>query len=358
MSDSLQDPPRLKDAAGQSDLAERTASHALHCAATRPYRPAPPLARVVARMRAARSPRRLAWALAAIAFVLGLGTAAAAAHLKLLPAWLDAIVSPRLAVRGDRPHAARPRPAPVSSPSPGAAHVTAPPPAPTITAPSAPAGTPSPGAATSPAGRRVARLGAQKQSAWMDTPEPARLLAPTPPATQAPEPLPPAFAPAPAPQQPAASAASRSRRDVAVAPTVGSRPGVGTYLAESARLLRAQHAPAAALRLLDEHQAELTGAGFEHESLILRVEALLALGRRAEVLRLLDATSLTDVAASRALLITRGQLRAAANRCADALGDFELVLARSKEVDRQALEGRAACRKRLGIVDGEHTERR
>jgi hypothetical protein len=357
MSDSFQDPPRLKDAAGQNDLAERTASHALRCAATRPYRPAPPLTRTVARMRAARPPRRLAWALAATAFVLGLGTAAAAAHLKLLPAWLDAIVSPRLAVRGDRPHAAKPRPGSVSPPSPAPAQVNAPTPAPTFAAPSAAPVAPSPGPATSPAGRRFARLEVEKQPASANVPEPAALLAPAPPANPALAPQAPAVAPMP-PPRPAALTAPRPRRDVALAPTVGSRPGVGTYLAESARLLRAEHAPASALRVLDEHQAELTGAGFEHESLILRVEALLALGRRAEVLRRLDATSLADVAASRALLLTRGQLRAAASRCADALGDFELVLARSKEVDRQALEGRAACRKRLGIVDGEHTERR
>jgi hypothetical protein len=79
---------------------------------------------------------------------------------------------------------------------------------------------------------------------------------------------------------------------------------------------------------------------------------MLALGRKTEVLRLLDDVALTDVAASRSLLVTRGELRATANRCADGLGDFDLVLARSKQADRQALFGRAVCRKKLGDSAG------
>jgi hypothetical protein len=126
----------------------------------------------------------------------------------------------------------------------------------------------------------------------------------------------------------------------------------GQYLSETVRLLRTEHAPAEALRFLDGHHGELERGGLAHEALILRVEALLALDRRQEVLRLLDRASLTDVAASRALLVTRGQLRAAANRCGDGLGDFDLVLARSAQTDRQALIGRALCRKRLGDGPG------
>jgi hypothetical protein len=131
-----------------------------------------------------------------------------------------------------------------------------------------------------------------------------------------------------------------------------AQPGVARHLTEAIRLLRAEHSPRAALQLLADHDGELTKAGFEHEAMLLRVEALLALGRRGEVLRLLDGASLTDVAASRTLLVTRGQLRAAANRCSEGLGDFDLVLARSKQVDRQALIGRALCRKQLGDFAG------
>lgn len=70
------------------------------------------------------------------------------------------------------------------------------------------------------------------------------------------------------------------------------------------------------------------------------------------MLRLLDGTSLTDVAAARALLVTRGELRAAARRCAEGIGDFDLVLARARQTDRQALVGRARCRQQLGDVAG------
>jgi hypothetical protein len=59
-------------------------------------------------------------------------------------------------------------------------------------------------------------------------------------------------------------------------------------------------------------------------------EAMLALGQRTSVLHLLDRIFLTDVAASRGLLITRGKLRPAANRCAEGIGDFDLVLTEAR----------------------------
>jgi hypothetical protein len=135
-------------------------------------------------------------------------------------------------------------------------------------------------------------------------------------------------------------------------PAPQAHASAAKYLTEVIHSLRVERAPGAALRLLDGHDRDLARDGFGHEALILRVEALLALGRRAEVLRLLDRASLTDVAASRALLVTRGELRAAASRCADGLGDFGLVLARAPETDRRALIGRALCRKQLGDAVG------
>lgn len=129
-------------------------------------------------------------------------------------------------------------------------------------------------------------------------------------------------------------------------------PGATEFLTEAIRLLRAERTPKQALRFLDDHQRELDKGGFGHESLILRVEALLALGRSAEVLRLLDGAALTDVAAAQALLVTRGELRAAAGRCGEGVGDFALVLARSRPTDRRALLGRALCRQQLGDAAG------
>jgi hypothetical protein len=112
--------------------------------------------------------------------------------------------------------------------------------------------------------------------------------------------------------------------------------------------LRTNHAPGAALALLDRHAAELKQSAFVHEAMLLRVEALLSLKRSDEALDLLDGKPLSNVAASRALLLTRAELRAAAGRCTDSLSDFDLLLARAQRPDEQALYGRAVCRSRTG----------
>lgn len=320
MNDSLRDPPRWKDRTDQGDVAERAAGHAFRCAAAEPPRAAPPLARVAARLRGSRRPIRLVWAVTATAFILGLATAASAAHFNLLPAWLLDIMKPGTAI-----------------PSREGARL---PQAVARTSPSSPAAVAEPAPPALPATPR--------------TPDP-RVAAPV--AEEAP-PTPPARAPSAAGR---AATAPRKLVSVEGNPSAGARtsasgaapaPDVGKYLSETIHLLRKERMPAAALRLLDGHEPELAKAGFGHEALILRVEALLALGRRAEALRVLDSASLTDVAASRVLLITRGELRAAANRCTDGLADFDLVLARSKQLDRQALIGRALCRKKLGDLAG------
>ena len=124
------------------------------------------------------------------------------------------------------------------------------------------------------------------------------------------------------------------------------------YLKEIVRALRIDHSPTQALALLDRHASELAGNAFAEESLLLRVEAMLALGQRTSVLRLLDRTSLTEVAASRGLLITRGELRAAANRCAEGIGDFDIVLTDAPRPPKRALLGRAQCKQKLGDTAG------
>jgi hypothetical protein len=180
--------------------------------------------------------------------------------------------------------------------------------------------------------------------------------------------LPPAAEEQPVPVAPAPALA---RSTPASAPAVTSAPaipapakpapmpaepkhssGAAKSLSEIVRVLRVDHDAKAALALLDRHAAEMTRNALGHEALILRVEALLELGREPEVLRLLDGTALVDVAASHSLLVTRGRLRAAAQRCADGVGDFSLVLAESRQPDRQALFGRALCRKQLGDSAG------
>jgi Flp pilus assembly protein TadD len=77
----------------------------------------------------------------------------------------------------------------------------------------------------------------------------------------------------------------------------------------------------------------------------VRVEALLALGERAEALRWLDALALDDGPRSRELLVLRGELRAAASRCSEAVKDLGRVLTPepTDAVDERALFARASC---------------
>jgi hypothetical protein len=118
-------------------------------------------------------------------------------------------------------------------------------------------------------------------------------------------------------------------------------------LAQAIRTLRVGHAADRALAFLDAHDDELVRGGFGHEALLVRVEALLALQRAAEALRLLDETPLGNVAAGRSLRLTRAGLRAAADRCPEALADYEVLLATSGSHDERAVRGRENCRRKL-----------
>jgi hypothetical protein len=130
------------------------------------------------------------------------------------------------------------------------------------------------------------------------------------------------------------------------------RSPAALHLKEIVQALRIEHSPRQALALLDRYASELSSGAFADEALLLRVESMMSLGERAAVLRLLDGRALADVAASRVLLVTRGELRAAANRCSEGIGDFDLVLAEARRPPKQALLGRAMCKKKLGDVAG------
>jgi hypothetical protein len=130
-----------------------------------------------------------------------------------------------------------------------------------------------------------------------------------------------------------------------------------SVLADAIRLMRADGRPQSTLALLDGQATRLNQSPYRHEALLIRVEALLALKRDPDLLRLLDAMPLADVAASRTLLTTRGRLRAAAQRCAEAVADFDRALAEPGRKDRQALLGRAQCREALGDREGAKADR-
>jgi len=340
MSDFLPDPPRWKECTDQANLAEREAGRAIRFMRAPEPLPVAQLTRIAAGVRAARPQRRYFWLTVTAAVLLCGATVASAAHLNVLPGWLTRIVKPRPAEPAARKHASL-GPA-RSMPATGKAVVPMPP---AVTSqPDQP----------SPVSDLASRKSVRKAAEMVPVEHlpiaqvPVRSAELEPPSS-------PSLA-----RAPAASSASSPPRSTQVALLEGSNRAAETssaqdaakYLSEAIRALRVEHSPGMALFLLDRHATELGKSAFVHEALLLRVEAMLALGRRVEVLRLLDGLALTDVAASRSLLVTRGELRAAANRCADGLGDFDLVLAKSKQADRQALFGRALCRKKLGDSAG------
>ena len=93
------DPARLSERRDQTNLVERIAAQALRDLAPPAHLSPSALARIAATVDTHGAPdrqrARLAWALTATAFLLGLATAASAAHLDMVPAWLSRLVQPK-----------------------------------------------------------------------------------------------------------------------------------------------------------------------------------------------------------------------------------------------------------------------
>jgi len=122
-------------------------------------------------------------------------------------------------------------------------------------------------------------------------------------------------------------------------------------LGAALRELREQDDAAGALALLDEHDGRFSARGaLADEASTTRVEALLRLGRHARALALLDAQAPRPEGRGRELLASRGELRADAGRCREAIADFDALLADDGAADgaaERALYGRASCRARM-----------
>jgi hypothetical protein len=190
--------------------------------------------------------------------------------------------------------------------------------------------------------------------------------APTPTAVEpTTEPPPPAV---PAPRARIARAAALEPPPVEPAPPTEAPtapvavPTPPSAIAEEARLvagalrrLREQDDAAGALALLDERDARFGARGaLGDEVRTTRVEALLRLGQRERALALLDVAMLRPTGRDRALLATRGELRADRGACRDAVADFDALLLDDDAADNaaeRALYGRAACRARAGESD-------
>jgi hypothetical protein len=132
-------------------------------------------------------------------------------------------------------------------------------------------------------------------------------------------------------------------------------------LGDILRSLRKQRDPRAALALLEEHAKRFPGTVLAPEAAMLRVEALLGLGRNAEALSDLDRLSLGSMPNRDERLVLRGELRASAGRWREAREDFETLLSvplssgmdsKSRDVKGRALWGRASARSHLGDEAG------
>jgi hypothetical protein len=157
------------------------------------------------------------------------------------------------------------------------------------------------------------------------------------PLPQAPPPRPP---PVPKPARPLAPATPRQV-------FVPATPRESQIIAEAFRLLRHERRPQAALDLLD---SSADPRGLVREAAIARVEALLALDRRVDALAVLKTMPISATGVDRRLLVGRGELHAETGDCSTAVADFTAVINSQQRdgFDERALQGRAACRQRLG----------
>lgn len=105
-------------------------------------------------------------------------------------------------------------------------------------------------------------------------------------------------------------------------PAVATADTGARALAEALRALRGERAPGHALAILDEQRGAIERERLADEAELVRLEALLALGRRSAALALLDAAELSARVRGDELRLLRAELRAHAGRCASARADL------------------------------------
>ncbi|MBL9009366.1 MAG: tetratricopeptide repeat protein [Myxococcales bacterium] len=139
-------------------------------------------------------------------------------------------------------------------------------------------------------------------------------------------------------------------------PTLTTAPS--RLLAESQLLGRAlqrlhrERDARGALSVLDEYATQYADGTLRAEASAARVDALLQLDRRSEALQILDGASFSNLARGGELRLLRGELRAHAGRCREAVADFDAALRGDARSDgpltERALYGVATCRLQLG----------
>lgn len=151
-----------------------------------------------------------------------------------------------------------------------------------------------------------------------------------------------------------ASATDRHAPAVAPPPVAAADPvNEAQLLADALARLRQKHDPRGALAVLDQYAQTYPQGVLASESRSARLEALLKLDDRAGALTLLDERATFPGRLGAEQLLTRGELRASVGRYADALGDFDRVLAPSGPTPpasavARALYGRAVTLGHLG----------
>jgi tetratricopeptide (TPR) repeat protein len=128
-------------------------------------------------------------------------------------------------------------------------------------------------------------------------------------------------------------------------------------VSDALKALRVERDPTRALALLDGHAARHPVGALGREADVLRLEALVALGRTPAALALLERMALPARAGGE-LLVLRGELRAQAGRMREARADFEAALEAGLDepaLVERALYGRASAVSRLGEAGAART---
>jgi tetratricopeptide (TPR) repeat protein len=107
---------------------------------------------------------------------------------------------------------------------------------------------------------------------------------------------------------------------------------------------------------LEEYGARCPDGIHAPDVALARIDALLALGRRGEALRVLSGlggAAIEGLPRAVELRVLRGELLAEAKRCLEAMPDFERALEHggAAGLEERALWGRASCRATLGRND-------
>ncbi|HEX6765176.1 MAG TPA: hypothetical protein VF103_06850 [Polyangiaceae bacterium] len=129
----------------------------------------------------------------------------------------------------------------------------------------------------------------------------------------------------------------------------GSLGRESELLSRALAKLRRDHDARAALTLLDQHARDFPAGSLRLEADVARVDALLALGRSAEALGMLERLPIDRLGRGSELRVLRGELRAKLDP-ASAIDDFERALAGdlAPALAERALFGRAGSHLRLG----------